>query len=116
MTDTDGPDTTDATDPPRPIALDSRETLDALVADGGRALVEFYTNGCRKCAAMEPVLGIVARRTDATVATINARETLDLVEELGFQGVPTFVVYRDGEVTDQLFGTFDADELVAAVE
>jgi thioredoxin-like negative regulator of GroEL len=65
---------------------------------------------------MEPVLGIVARRTDATVATINARETLDLVEELGFRGVPTFVVYRDGEAVDQLFGTFEADELVAAVD
>lgn len=100
----------------KPVALDSREELDALVADEERVLVEFYTNGCGKCKSMEPVLGIVARQTDARVATVNARETLDLAEELGFRGVPTFLVYHDGDVVDQLFGTFRADELVAAVE
>lgn len=100
----------------KPVALDSQEGLDELVAAHDRVLVEFYTNGCGKCAAMEPVLGVVARRTDATVATINARETLDLVEERGFRGVPTFLVYCDGEVVEQLFGTYRADELVDAVE
>ncbi|MFC4357657.1 thioredoxin family protein [Halobium salinum] len=107
---------TDTSQRPKPVALDSRADLDALVADHERVLVEFYTNGCGKCQSMEPVLGVVARQTDATVAMVNARETLDLVEELGFRGVPTFLVYRDGTVVDQLFGTFGAEELVAAVE
>ncbi len=100
----------------RPIRLDDSDAVTDLVAAEPLVLVEFYTNGCGKCAALEPVLGNLARVADATVAMVNAREALDLVEEHDFRGVPTLLLYRDGEVVEQRFGFQDTQTLVDFVE
>lgn len=101
---------------PTPIHLDGRDELDALVVERPLVLVMFYTNGCGKCHAQEPVLGNVARATEATVAQVNARDTLDLVRERSFRGVPTLLLYRDGEVVEQLFDFRGTEELVELIE
>jgi thiol-disulfide isomerase/thioredoxin len=100
----------------KPLRLDDRAALDAAIEDHDLLLVEFYTDGCGKCKMQEPVLGNVARATDVTVAMINASHTLDLVDELEMQGVPTLVLYDEGEVVEQLFGYHGTDELVEVVE
>lgn len=100
----------------KPLRLDDRAALESALDEHDRLLVEFYTNGCGKCQMQEPVLGNVARVTDVTVAMINASHTLDLVDELGMQGVPTLVLYHDGDVVEQLFGYHGTEELVEVVE
>ena len=100
----------------KPLRFEDRAALDAAIGEHDRLLVEFYTSGCGKCKMQEPVLGNVARATDITVGMINASHTLDLVEELDMQGVPTLVLYEDGEVTEQLFGYHGTEELVDLLE
>lgn len=103
--------------PDRPIALDDAADLDALVAAHDRVLVEFYTDGCPKCQRMEPVLGIVSRTTEATVATINPRDDPPLIERFDVRSVPLFVLFVDGEPVDRLAeGVVEADALVEFVE
>jgi thiol-disulfide isomerase/thioredoxin len=94
--------TTDAerTDPERPdapVRLSSGEALDALVAARDLVLVDFYTSGCTLCQSIEPVLGNVARATDATVALINPRDDLSLVKRFEIRSVPTLVLFEGGE-------------------
>ncbi|SEO23978.1 Thioredoxin [Halogranum amylolyticum] len=100
----------------KPIRLDDRTALDAAIDEHDDLLVEFYTEGCGKCKMQEPILGNVARATGVTVAMINASYTLDLVEELEMQGVPTLLLYRDGELVEQWFGYHGTEELVELVE
>lgn len=99
----------------KPLRLEDRAALEAAIDSHELLLVEFYTNGCGKCKMQEPVLGNVARVTDATVAMINASHTLDLVEELEMQGVPTLLLYRDGDVVEHRFGYHDTETLVDLV-
>ncbi|MFB6126634.1 MAG: thioredoxin family protein [Halolamina sp.] len=80
-----------------PVHVDDRAELDELVADEDRLLVDFYTKGCTLCQAIEPVLGNVARATDATVALFNPRNDLDAVEEFDVRSVPTLVLFEDGD-------------------
>ncbi|SFK76630.1 Thioredoxin [Halogranum rubrum] len=107
---------TDAELGTKPLRLADRTALDDAIDEHDHLLVEFYTDGCGKCKMQEPILGNVARVTDVTVAMINASHTLDLVDELEMQGVPTLVFYREGEVVEQLFGYHGTDELVGIVE
>lgn len=100
----------------KPLRFDDRAALDAAIAEHDLLLVEFYTSGCGKCKMQEPVLGTLARATDVTVGMINASHTLDLVDELEMQGVPTLVLYREGDVVEQRFGYHGTDELVGLVE
>lgn len=99
----------------KPLRLDNRAALEEAIDSHELLLVEFYTNGCGKCKIQEPVLGNVARATDATVAMINASRTLDLVEELEMRGVPTLLLYRDGDVVEHRFGYHDTETLVDLV-
>lgn len=108
----------DATEPPeRPVALDDASDLDALIETYDTVLVEFYTDGCGICASMEPVLGIVARETDAVVATINPRDDPPLVDRFDVRSVPLLVVFRGGEPVERVADGFQpAEDVLALIE
>jgi thioredoxin 1 len=97
----------------RPVDLDDAAALDAFVADTDLALVEFYTDGCTICESMEPVLGNVARATDAAVALVNPRDDPPLVERFDVRSVPLLVLFVDGEpVARRAEGFVGTGELV----
>jgi thioredoxin 1 len=102
--------TTDAS----PDHLDDEADLDGFVDRDGVALVEFYTDGCGICAGMEPVLGNVARSTDAAVGLVNPRDDPPLVERFAVSSVPLLVVFVDGEAVDRRAeGFVGGDDLTA---
>lgn len=116
--------TQDATDV-RPTRLDASgragTPLVPFVAEHDLALVEFYTEGCSMCAAMEPVLGNVARvladeYDDAAVGLANPRDHPPLVERFDVRSVPKLLLFRDGELEaareDGFLGT---EEVLACV-
>ena len=120
MTDT-APETTDDTDSAtrtnKPVHLEDAEDLAAFVADHDLALVEFYTEGCPKCQALEPILGNVARATDAAVGTLNPRDDPPLIEEYNVRSVPLLLVFEDGELVERKSEGFQgAEDIVALVE
>lgn len=100
----------------RPIDLDDRDAIDALLADEDVVLLEFYTSNCGVCASMDPVLGVVAKQTDATVATCNPGTDLTLVDEYDVRSVPAILLFVDGEeVARRMEGFVGADDLLAMI-
>jgi thiol-disulfide isomerase/thioredoxin len=71
-----------------------------------------HTKGCTLCQAIEPVVGNVARATDAAVGLLNPREDLDLVEEYDIRSVPTLLLFEDGELVGRLAEGFQETEAV----
>jgi thiol-disulfide isomerase/thioredoxin len=101
----------------RPIHLTDAEGFADLLESEERLLVEFYTNGCSMCQAMEPVLGNVARATDVTVALINAGHVIDLASEYRISSVPTLLRFENGELGGRLAeGFVGADRVVSFLE
>lgn len=98
----------------RPIRIETGDELDALVTEHDLVLVDFYTKGCAVCQAIEPVVGNVARATDAVVAMCNPQTDLSLVEAYDVRSVPTLLLFRDGEPVDRLAEGFQ--ETSAVVE
>lgn len=84
----------------RPLSLDSKDELDDLVATHDRVLVEFHTQGCSMCDAMQPVLGGVARSSSVAVATMNPRDDPVLLDEYDVRSVPKLLYFEDGELVD----------------
>ena len=94
--------------------VDTREGLDALLAEHERVLVMVRTAGCAVCKSMSPILDGVARSTDATVVEFNPREDLDAVADFAVRSVPTFLLFVDGELVDRRADGFvPTDELAA---
>jgi thioredoxin 1 len=94
----------------KPIRAETGEELDALVEEHDLVLAEFYTKGCARCDAIEPVLGNVARATDVVVVTINPVTDLPLVEEYDVTSVPALVLFEDGERVGHLADGFQGTE------
>jgi thiol-disulfide isomerase/thioredoxin len=101
----------------RPVALTTAAELDELVATHERVLVEFYTEGCGVCAAMEPVLDGVAGNADVVVATMNPRDDPQLLEAYDVRSVPKLLLFVGGElVATRAEGFLGVDEVLAFVE
>jgi len=96
----------------KPRRLESRAELETLLAEHERVLVDFYTKGCTLCQSIEPVIGNVARETDATVAMINPRDSIGLVEEYNIRSVPTLILFENGEPVDRLAEGFQGTDAV----
>lgn len=104
-------------DDTRPARLADAAELDDLLAEEPLVLLELYTNGCGKCQAMEPVVGTVARVTDATVAMVNPGDDMSLLDRFEVRSTPTFVLLHDGEQVATLADGFvETERLVAFVE
>lgn len=94
--------------------VSGRAGLEDLVAAESPVLAEFYTRSCPKCAAQEPILGIVAREFEGVVAMVDPGETLELVADHGIRSTPGFVRFVDGEPVDRLAdGVVGAERLLA---
>jgi len=111
------PATDDAGPEPRkPTILADGAAVDAFVAANRLALVELYTSGCGICASMEPVLGIVAKASDAAVGLVNAGDDLDLAARFSVRSVPTLLLFEDGELIERWESGFvGADVLIEAI-
>lgn len=101
-----------------PTRLEDGDALARFVDDNAVALVEFYTSGCPKCQAMEPVLGNVARATDAAVGLVNPGDDLGLLEQFDVRSVPTLRLFVDGDLVattaEGFQGTADVVEFLEA--
>jgi thioredoxin 1 len=101
----------------RPERLSDGEDLDRFVADHDLALVEFYSVGCPKCQAMEPIIGNVARATDAAVAMLNPRDDLSVLDRFDISSTPTLVLFKNGEaIATRADGFEETESVVAFVE
>ncbi|MFB6176624.1 MAG: thioredoxin family protein [Halobaculum sp.] len=100
----------------RPRRIDAADLDDELAAND-TLLVQFYTEGCSLCAAMESVAGNVGREIGTPVVFVNPRDVAGMIEEYRITSVPTLVVFRDGEEVGRLADGFvSGDELTAFVE
>ncbi|GAA0716290.1 thioredoxin 1 [Halorubrum trapanicum] len=104
---------TEAT-PAEPIQLTDADAFDEHVADGV-VLVDFHADWCGPCQMMEPAVEAVASDTDAAVLKVDVDDHQALAGEYGVQGIPTLLVFSDGELVEQMVGAQTEEALTDAV-
>lgn len=72
-------------------------------------LVDFWADWCPPCVAMAPILHDIAESMDLQldVVKVDIEASFDnrqLAMDHGVQGIPNMLVYKGGEVVDQLIG------------
>ena len=83
----------------------------------GVTMVDFSAEWCQPCKMMAPVIDELATEFDgkATVAKLDIDNAQDIAIKYGVNAVPTFIVFKDGEVASKLQGLQDKDELTQAI-
>ena len=99
-----------------PVHVDGQDGLDQLVGGGGVVLVDFYADWCGPCKMLEPTVETLAAETPATVAKVDVDTNQALAAQFGVRGVPTLVLFADGEQVEQVTGVRGEAELRSLIE
>lgn len=65
---------------------------------------------------LEPTVKKLAENTDAAVAKVDVDANQELAAQYQVRGVPTMVLFADGEAVEQLVGVRGYDDLKNLVE
>jgi thioredoxin-like negative regulator of GroEL len=75
----------------------TKETFPELVGSG-LALVDVWADSCRPCVALAPHLASIASKNpDLTVVKVDASKARRLCMSLQVRGLPTILLFRDGQ-------------------
>jgi thioredoxin 1 len=75
-------------------------------------LVDFWASWCVPCKQTEPVVDALAEeyKEKIRVAKVNVDTDADIANRYAVRGVPTFLIFKNGEVVDQITsGTLKKD-------
>lgn len=77
-------------------------------------VVDFWADWCNPCHELAPVIDDLARdfTGSATVAKVNVDENQSLVQKYNIRSIPTVLVFKDGEVIDQIVGAVSRQVLI----
>ncbi|MFC7020827.1 MULTISPECIES: thioredoxin family protein [Haloarcula] len=94
-----------------PIHVESTAHFESLVADHDPVLVDLYADWCGPCKMLEPVVAALAAETPAVVATVDVDQRQQLAQALDVHGIPTVLLYDDGDQVERLVGMRDESTL-----
>ena len=81
----------------------------------GPVLVDLWAAWCPPCRKMGPVVDelALAAGDGVTVGKLDVDQHPEIAERYGVRSIPTFLVFRDGQVVERRVGAMPREELVA---
>jgi len=91
------------------------EVLEA--SKGQPVLVDFWAEWCRPCLALAPTVAEVAGEYAGKVKVLklNVDENQDSAFKFNVRGIPTLIIFKNGEVADTIVGAVPKDSITKAL-
>lgn len=92
--------------------------FDGAIASSTPLLVDFWAPWCQPCLMAAPVLKEIHDEMSGAfdVAKVNVDDNREIQERYGFQGIPCFIMFRNGEEVDRIIGFAPRAQFQAAIE
>jgi thioredoxin 1 len=81
-------------------------------------LVDFWAVWCAPCIALTPTIEALAQKYDGTarVVKINVDENPAVTNRYGIRGMPTLILFKNGQEADRVLGAVSRDALSRMIE
>jgi len=81
-------------------------------------LVDYWAEWCGPCKMIAPILDEVAREYAGrvTVAKVNIDQNADTPTRYGIRGIPTLMLFKDGNVAATKVGALSKSQLTAFID
>jgi thioredoxin 1 len=89
-----------------------------LIQSDVPVLIDFYTDWNESSIAMDPVVRDVAAALGdkAKVIKIDIDKNKDLADALRIKGLPTLIIYKEGEMVWRQSGELDANTIIGLIQ
>jgi thioredoxin 1 len=102
--------------PGEPIHIESREQFSDVIEQYPVVLVDLYADWCGPCKMLEPTIETLAADSDAAVAKVDVDAHQDIAREYNVQGVPTLLLFAEGDLSERVVGVKDEETLRSLID
>jgi thioredoxin 1 len=81
-------------------------------------MVDFWADWCRPCHMLSPTVEEIARENAGKlkVVKLNVDENINAAGKYQIRGIPTLLIFKNGQVADQIVGAHPKDHIVEVLE
>jgi thioredoxin 1 len=97
----------------------SADSFESEVLQSEKAvLVDFWAEWCGPCRMMLPVVESLAAEyeSSASVVKLNVDENPSVAQRYGVRGIPTLILFKDGEEVERVVGASTKDSLARLID
>src|SRR6202045_5068128 len=87
------------------------EVIDA--SNSQPVMVDFWADWCRPCHMLAPTVAEIAQDYAGKLkgTKLNVDEAMNSSTRYGIRGIPTLLVFKDGQVVEQIVGAVPKDQI-----
>ena len=100
------------------ITISDNEFDSSIIQCGKPALVDFWAEWCQPCKMLAPTIEEIAGEYDGriTVGKLNLDANPATAKKFGIRGIPTLLLFKDGEVIQQMVGVKSKAEIKKIID
>ena len=88
-----------------PVIELSSQNFNQEIANNDLLLVDFWAEWCGPCKSMHPIFTRMAKKyKQVRFARVNVDNAQDIAMRYGVQSIPTFIMFKNGEIVNQMVG------------